>query len=55
MPMDRAALARHLLDESQLRQQLEREYLPCGIPAFDEALGKILKRIIEWTLTTIRQ
>ena len=25
------------------------------VEAFDEALGKILKRIIEWTLTTIRQ
>jgi hypothetical protein len=37
--MDRAALARHLVQESQLRQQLEREYLPCGISAFDEALA----------------
>lgn len=38
MPLDRTALARHLVEETQLRQKLEREYLPCGISAFDEAL-----------------
>jgi hypothetical protein len=37
--VDRAALARHLIQESQLRQQLEREYLPSGISPFDDALG----------------
>ncbi len=36
--MDRTALARHLVQESQLRQQLEREYLPSGVGAFDQAL-----------------
>jgi hypothetical protein len=39
MPVDRAAIARHLVEESQLRQQLEREYLPSGISSFDEAVG----------------
>ncbi|MBC8164799.1 MAG: hypothetical protein H7Y20_02870 [Bryobacteraceae bacterium] len=37
--MDRSSLARHLVQESTLRQQLEREYLPTGISDFDEALG----------------
>ena len=37
--MDRSALARHLVPESQLRQRLEREHLPTGIGAFDHAAG----------------
>ena len=39
IPLDRTALARHLVPESQLRQQLEREHLPTGIGAFDHAAG----------------
>jgi hypothetical protein len=37
--MDRSALARHLLHESQLQKRLEREYLPTGVDAFDIACG----------------
>lgn len=37
--MDRSALARHLVHESQLRQKMEQELLPTGIGAFDEATG----------------
>ena len=37
--MDRRVLARHLVHESQLRQQLQRELLPSGIAAFDEAFS----------------
>ena len=37
--MDRSALARHLVHETQLRQQLEREHLPTGIGAFDHDAG----------------
>jgi hypothetical protein len=37
--LDRSAVVRHLVHEAQLRQQLERELLPSGIDAFDEALG----------------
>jgi hypothetical protein len=39
MPLTNAALARFLVDETQLRQQSEREYLPTGIETFDQALG----------------
>jgi hypothetical protein len=41
MSVDRTALARHLVEESQLLQQLEREYLSTGIAGFDEALGGV--------------
>ncbi len=37
--MSNAALARFLIHEAELRQQAEREYLPTGIEAFDQALG----------------
>src|SRR5262245_5569973 len=37
--MDRSALARHLVHETELRQRLEREYLPTGIGDFDQLLG----------------
>ena len=37
--LDRSALARHLVHETQLRQQLDRELMPSGISAFDEMLG----------------
>lgn len=37
--MDRTALARHLVHESQLKQQLEKEHLPVGIGSFDAAFG----------------
>src|SRR3954468_17835260 len=37
--MDRSALARHLVQEVELRQRMEREYLFTGISAFDHFLG----------------
>jgi cholesterol transport system auxiliary component len=37
------------------RERAKRNEMQAIVEAFDEALGKILKRIIEWTLTTIRQ
>jgi RecA/RadA recombinase len=37
--LDRTAIARHLVHETQLRQQQERELLPTGIAAFDQELG----------------
>jgi recombination protein RecA len=37
--MHSAALSRFLINEAELRQQAEREYLPTGIDAFDQALG----------------
>jgi hypothetical protein len=43
MSLDRAALARHLVHESELRQNLEREHLVSGIQAFDEALGGVAR------------
>lgn len=39
--MDRTALALHIVPETQLRQQLEREHLPAGIVAFDQAFGGV--------------
>jgi len=39
IPFDRSALARHLVQETQLLQQLEREHLPTGINAFDTVAG----------------
>ena len=35
------ALSRFLINEAELRQQTEREYLPTGIDAFDHALGGV--------------
>src|SRR4051794_3780585 len=37
--MTSSALARYLVHEVELKQQLEREQLPAGIAGFDEALG----------------
>jgi cholesterol transport system auxiliary component len=37
------------------RERAARNEMQAIVEAFDEALGKILKRIIEWTLTTIGQ
>ena len=37
------------------RERAKRNEMQAIVEAFDEALGKILKRIIEWALTTIRQ
>lgn len=37
--LDRNALARHLVHETELRQRLEREVMPSGIGLFDQALG----------------
>jgi hypothetical protein len=37
--LDRSAVARHLVHESHLRQQQERELLPSGIAAFDQEIG----------------
>ncbi len=37
------------------RERAKLNEMQAIVEAFDEALGKILKRIIEWTLTTIRQ
>ncbi|MBC7926104.1 MAG: hypothetical protein H7039_10660 [Bryobacteraceae bacterium] len=39
--MDRSALARYLVTEADLRQQLEREYLPTGITVIDTELGGV--------------
>jgi cholesterol transport system auxiliary component len=36
------------------RHRAERNDMPAIVEAFDEALGKVLKRTIEWTLTTAR-
>jgi cholesterol transport system auxiliary component len=36
------------------RERAERNAMPSIIDAYDEALGAVLKRVIEWTLTTAR-
>ncbi|HYO84557.1 MAG TPA: hypothetical protein VES20_24355 [Bryobacteraceae bacterium] len=41
--LTRSALARHLVDESQLRQRLERDYVRTGIDAFDAACQGIAR------------
>jgi hypothetical protein len=39
--MERAALAAYLRTETQLHQQLEREFLPAGISVFDSRIGGV--------------
>jgi cholesterol transport system auxiliary component len=48
---ERAIIAQNTFDA---RARAERNEMDAIIAAFDEALGKILKRTIEWTLTTAR-
>jgi cholesterol transport system auxiliary component len=48
---ERAIIAQKTFDYRERAQQNEIESI---VEGFDEALGKILKRTIEWTLTTAR-
>jgi cholesterol transport system auxiliary component len=48
---ERAIIAQQTFDH---RERAQRNEMQAIVEAFDEALGKILKRTIEWTLTTAR-
>lgn len=48
---ERAIIAQNTFDYRERARQNELEAI---VEAFDEALGKVLKRTIEWTLTTAR-
>ena len=48
---ERAIIAQKTFDH---RERASRNEMEAIVEAFDGALGKILKRTIEWTLTTAR-
>jgi cholesterol transport system auxiliary component len=48
---ERAIIAQNTFD---FRERAQRNEMEAIVAAFDEALGKVLKRTIEWTLTTAR-